>query len=394
MPRFFNLVRRRNKQPIVMSYVDEIKDEEVLRVVKHVRSRAGLPALPSNNGGTESSGTMTTEEESDDRSVGRTYPSAQPKESLALVAEVGKEMTEAIHTGPSSMRAAATVDPKMIATPSQNLKKASSTRSWVKRASINLSGTKKFESFLPGKDKGERQQPQETPIKTSVPSIDTTHVGSISPMDSPTRYLTTTPKTPQVTETFFCAPSLTCGDHAWTTLEPDDRTVYTTGTDASWISWASRIRKTEQKLGISFIDNVLDHIVGEEDTFDGGTVMDESTVGPSLIFSPESSKQKLAETPASTSEPPSTNTTSGHKGAQRLMGKLAQWDEMDKLNEEEESCTLFDGKDATDRTLALEFSQSAGSEYTSDFFTDDEETEMTGVSAQTSVYTKESALHQ
>jgi hypothetical protein len=102
MPRFFNL--RRRKQPVVMSYIDEIKDEEVLRVVKHIRSRAGLPALPP-NGGPNSSGTMKTEE-SDDRSVSKVGPPQISNEPLALVAEVGSEVQEPLQSGPCSMKAA------------------------------------------------------------------------------------------------------------------------------------------------------------------------------------------------------------------------------------------------------------------------------------------------
>lgn len=365
-----------------MSYVDEVKDEEVLRVVKHIRNRNGSPGLQT-NGGTESSGTMTTEE-SDDRSVAKPTLPPQPTQSLALVAEVGSEMPESVKkSGPSSMRAStAAVDPKMVATPNENLKKASSTRSWVKRASTNRT-IKKIESFIPGKGRAERQEKE----KPSVPQIDTTHDGSIAHMDSPTRYLPDSPKTPATMGIFFCAPSLECIDHQWLNSEADDRTIHTIQTEASWLSWASRMRKTENQLGISFIDNVLDRIVGDDDTYDGGTVMDESTIGPSLIFSPESSKKKFAETPAGTSQSSTAIHSSCHKGAERLMGKLAKWDEMDKLDDE--SCTQFDGKDATDGTLALEFSQSAGSEYTSDFATDDEETAMTGASAYTSEYTNE-----
>jgi hypothetical protein len=109
MPRFFNL--RRRKQPVVMSYIDEIKDEEVLRVVKHIRNRAGLPALPP-NGGPNSSRTMKTEE-SDDRSVGgkAAGPVEQqpPKEPLALVAEVGSEIQEPPQNGPCSHEGGANV---------------------------------------------------------------------------------------------------------------------------------------------------------------------------------------------------------------------------------------------------------------------------------------------
>lgn len=42
MPR---LTMRSRKQPVIMSYHDEIKDKEVLRVVQQIRKRAGLPDL-------------------------------------------------------------------------------------------------------------------------------------------------------------------------------------------------------------------------------------------------------------------------------------------------------------------------------------------------------------
>jgi hypothetical protein len=280
-----------------------------------------------------------------------------------------------------------------------HIKKASSTRSWVKRASFNLSKTQHQEElFMVSKKNPKGFIEAEMKKVKPVPQIDTTHDGNLDGMDSPSRYLTATPKTPVALGFFFCGPSLTCTDQVCSNCDHDDQTVLPAPTEGSWISWTSRIRRAEQQMGLAFIDNVIDHIVGD-DTFDGATMMDESTIGPSLIFSPESAKQKARYTPGGTSVgsnfPLSTPATasSRNKGSHRIMVKLAKWDEMDKFTDDEESCTLFDGEDANDKTLTLEPSQTSGSEYTSDFYTtDDEETEMTGVtgtSAYTSVFTNE-----
>jgi hypothetical protein len=443
MPRFFNL--RRRKQPVVMSYIDEIKDEEVLRVVKHIRNRAGLPALPP-NGGPNSSRTMKTEE-SDDRSVGgkAAGPVEQqpPKEPLALVAEVGSEIQEPPQNGPCSMKAVQTFDPRMLATPNLDIKKASSTRSWVKRVSVNLSASKlqqqepeQQDLFVkstrnqkPEKEKAVKQATgwkQQQHARMMVPTIDTSHDGNLDSMDSPTRYLPVTPKTPAAITSYFCTPTLSCSDvQVWSSRSDhhnDERTITTAQTEESTVSssWTARIRRTEQRIGIAFIDNVLDRIVGDDDTsIDGGTtVMDESTIGPSLIFSPESSKQRLARqnfspggtstaasellTPATAASYNNNNKNNNRSAHRIIMGKLAKWDEMDKQlvedDIEDESSTLSGGDDVVDHQRMGEFSETSESgDNSSDCFTiDDEETEMTGgtdydgTSAYTSsVYTEQ-----
>lgn len=182
------------------------------------------------------------------------------------------------------------------------------------------------------------------------------------------------PRTPNTALSFWCQPDLLCSAQTAGHLLPIDVSLSLPTSDStqSWSTSGDAVNRT----AVSFIDNVLDQLVGqdtqEESTvfgtvMDVDSVMDDTAIGESVIFAANLSARGEGQRLESTRQTRGQST--------KIMETLAEWDEMD--DELENELGQYDPTNrGTGQSLSFEFSESWG-------YADDDETEMTGASAYT-----------